>query len=264
MTCITAELYLPTQVCLCGGLSNRGSRGRALGQDWYQGRCPLHLNYYSTDTDVLCSWMKKKNCKIFLTSGRSDCCSLQRSEAKGLARGEIWIEDMVWLSDQVARTDTSDHLSHPNLLALINVLHSCNKEIDLDIGKKEESLSNYRATLAHKCCHSFKPNSHFAQFWHPMWVISTSLNLLNSSTYPGTAWWRPETWSPARRSLSPTTTPSRRRPSGIRCCSRASRWFSSDIWEYWVLSLLTQAIWFAHLREDQGLSEQEIYEWCVR
>ena len=46
--------------------------------------------------------MKKKNCKIFLTSGRSDCCSLQRSEAKGLARGEVWIEDMVWLSDQVA------------------------------------------------------------------------------------------------------------------------------------------------------------------
>ena len=25
-----------------------------------------------------------------------------------------------------------------------------------------------------------------------------------------------------------------------------------------------QAIWFAHLRDDQGLTEQEIYEWCVR
>ena len=134
-----------------------------------------------------------------------------------------------WSDYRIRLPDTSDHLSHPNLLALINVLHSCNKEIDLDIGKKEESLSNYRATLAHKCCHSFKPNSHFAQFWHPMWVISTSLNLLNSSTSPGTAWWclswRPETWWPARRSLSPTTTLSRRRPSGIRCCSRASRWF---------------------------------------
>ena len=47
-------------------------------------------------------------------------------------------------------------------------LFSCSKEIDLDIGKHEESLSNYRATLAHKCCHSFKPNAHFAQFWHPM------------------------------------------------------------------------------------------------
>ena len=34
--------------------------------------------------------------------------------------------------------------------------------------------------------------------------------------------------------------------------------------EFCILSLLTQAIWFAHLREDQGLSEQEIYEWCVR
>ena len=47
-------------------------------------------------------------------------------------------------------------------------LFSCSKEIDLDIGKQEESLANYRATLSHKCCHSFKPNSHFAQFWHPM------------------------------------------------------------------------------------------------
>ena len=109
------------------------------------------------------------------------------------------------------------------------VLHSCTKEIDLDIGKKEESLSNYRATLAHKCCHSFKPNSHFAQFWHPMWVPTTSHNLLNSSTYPGTAWWclswRLETWSPVRRSLSPTTTLSRRRPSGIRYHSHHTlRW----------------------------------------
>ena len=25
-----------------------------------------------------------------------------------------------------------------------------------------------------------------------------------------------------------------------------------------------QAIWFAHLRDDEGLSEQEIYDWCVR
>ena len=164
-----------------------------------------------------------------------------------------------WSDYRIRLPDTSDHLSHPNLLALIRsflahvsikkrklrrqwirqaekdietnisnklfwqgtyspstpvkvctgtnayVLHSSNKEIDLDIGKKEESLSNYRATLAHKCCHSFKPNSHFAQFRHSMWVPTTSLNLLNSSTYPGTAWWRPETWSPARRSLSPTT-----------------------------------------------------------
>ena len=47
-------------------------------------------------------------------------------------------------------------------------LFSCSKEIDLDIGKQEESLANYRASLAHKCCHSFKPNAHFAQFWHPM------------------------------------------------------------------------------------------------
>ena len=60
MTCIvTAELYLPTQVRLCGGLSNWGSRGRALGQDWYQGTRPLNLNYYATNVlDDFCFWLK--------------------------------------------------------------------------------------------------------------------------------------------------------------------------------------------------------------
>jgi len=104
---------------------------------------------------------------------------------------------------------------------------SCNKEIDLDIGKKEESLSNYRATLAHKCCHSFKPNSHFAQFWHPMYGLVMSI-VATRDLVAGE-----EIFVSYNYALE-----------------KAPEWY--------------QAIWFAHLREDQGLSEQEIYEWCVR
>ena len=57
---------------------------------------------------------------------------------------------------------------------------------------------------------------------------------------------------------------------------KAPEWYQVSHPSYIKLTILTyfnkylfciqslQAIWFAHLREDQGLSEQEIYEWCVR
>ena len=43
----------------------------------------------------------------------------------------------------------------------------CGAETDLDILAGQERLENYRATLAHKVCHSFNNNANFAQFWHP-------------------------------------------------------------------------------------------------
>ena len=39
--------------------------------------------------------------------------------------------------------------------------------VSLDIPEKCKSLNNYRATLGHKTCHSFKPNSFFEQINHP-------------------------------------------------------------------------------------------------
>jgi len=104
---------------------------------------------------------------------------------------------------------------------------SCSKEIDLDIGKKEESLTNYRATLAHKCCHSFKPNAHFSQFWHPMYGLVMSIVASRDLVA------REEVFVSYNYALE-----------------KAPEWY--------------QAIWFAHLRDDEGLSEEEIYEWCVR
>ena len=43
----------------------------------------------------------------------------------------------------------------------------CGAETDLDILPGQETLTNYRATLAHKVCHSFNNNCSFAQLWHP-------------------------------------------------------------------------------------------------
>ena len=44
---------------------------------------------------------------------------------------------------------------------------SLTREIALDIIGKFVNLSNYRATLAHKACHSFAPNSQFLDLYHP-------------------------------------------------------------------------------------------------
>ena len=40
-------------------------------------------------------------------------------------------------------------------------------DLHLDIPDKFISTSSYSATLAHKACHSFKPNSTFVPCWHP-------------------------------------------------------------------------------------------------
>lgn len=42
-----------------------------------------------------------------------------------------------------------------------------NRDVDLDIWKEHESLDNYRATIAHKACHSFVKNAGFQRLDHP-------------------------------------------------------------------------------------------------
>ena len=118
----------------------------------------FHLLLASDPLYIFCNVL----CSKVILSGGSDRCGLQRAETEGPARGQVWRQDLVRLQDQVSLMN----LKRGSILD--SSLSSCSKEIDLDIGKEEESLSNYRATLAHKCCHSFKPNAHFAQFWHPM------------------------------------------------------------------------------------------------
>ena len=44
---------------------------------------------------------------------------------------------------------------------------SCASDLDLDIPAPLSSVSRYCATLGHKTCHSFTPNSVFQQLWHP-------------------------------------------------------------------------------------------------
>ena len=39
--------------------------------------------------------------------------------------------------------------------------------VDIDVRGGDTRLENYSATLVHKACHSFSPNSTFQQFSHP-------------------------------------------------------------------------------------------------
>ena len=44
-------------------------------------------------------------------------------------------------------------------------------DLHLDVPDKYISTKSYSATLAHKACHSFKPNSMFTSCWHPRYII---------------------------------------------------------------------------------------------
>ena len=50
----------------------------------------------------------------------------------------------------------------------------------------------------------------------------------------------------------------------IHVCTNLSKSIPNSYLLVYVYPKCMQAIWFAHLRDDQGLTEQEIYEWCVR
>ena len=50
-----------------------------------------------------------------------------------------------------------------------------NENLDLDIKYKDAVLSNYCATLVHKACHSFIPNSAFTRTWHPRFGLIMAL-----------------------------------------------------------------------------------------
>ena len=50
-----------------------------------------------------------------------------------------------------------------------------NGHLDVDIPEREQSLDNYRASLAHKCNHSFKPNAKFYRIDHARFGLIGSI-----------------------------------------------------------------------------------------
>jgi len=104
---------------------------------------------------------------------------------------------------------------------------SCGKDLNLDIQQAHISTHNYRATLAHKTCHSFTPNCHFAQFWHPrfgliMSIVADRDILVGEEIFV----------------------------SYNYVIAKAPEWYHEQ--------------WFKHLREELEWSEQQIHSWAGR
>ena len=103
----------------------------------------------------------------------------------------------------------------------------CAKDRDLDILPQHRSTLNYRATLAHKTCTSFTPNSHFAQFWHPRFGLIMSI-VVDRDIMAG---------------------------EEIFVCynyviALAPAWYQEQ--------------WFHHLREELRWTEEQIHSWAAR
>jgi len=104
---------------------------------------------------------------------------------------------------------------------------SCTKEIDLDINQVAESLANYRNTLAHKTCHSFTPNCYFQQLWHPYHGLVMSI-------------------------------------VAGRALAAGEEVFVSYNYALEGAPTWYQALWFEHLRGEEGLTEAEVQDWVLR
>ena len=104
---------------------------------------------------------------------------------------------------------------------------SCEKDLDLDIQTQDERIKDYCATLAHKTCHSFNPNSCFAQCWHPRFGLIMSVV--------------------AKRDISP-----------------GEEIFVSYNYSLATAPSWYQVMWFRHIREELDWSEQKIHSWLMK
>ena len=95
------------------------------------------------------------------------------------------------------------------------------RDVSLDIPDKWSNLNAYRATLGHKCCHSFKFNARFVELYHPRFGPIMSIVAV----------------SPIRTNQEVLVS------YNYRIC-QAPTWYVN--------------LWFKHLREDQNLSEDTL------
>ena len=101
----------------------------------------------------------------------------------------------------------------------------CEKDVDLDILPEHTATHSYRATLAHKTCTSFTPNSHFAQFWHPRFGLIMSI-------------------------------------VADRDIKAGEEVFVCYNYVMALAPVWYQEQWFIHLREELQWTEQQIYSWA--
>ena len=116
-----------------------------------------------------------------------------------------------------------DPIYSKNTLAFSDYRIALDRSISLDISEKFKNLATYRATLGHKTCHSFKSNSVFTQINHPRFGRIMAI-VANDDI-------------PCHGEILVSY--------NYRIC-QAPEWYVE--------------LWFKHLREDNNLTEEEVYQ----
>ena len=124
-------------------------------------------------------------------------------------------------------TRQRDPLYSKTLPAFSDYRIALDRCVSLDISDKLKILSTYRATLGHKGCHSFNSNSAFSEICHPRFGRIMSIVAKEDI--------------PCHGEILVSY--------NYRIC-HAPDWYID--------------LWFKHLREDENLSEEEVYQFAKR
>ena len=193
-------------------------------------------------------------CSKVILSGGSDRCGLQRAETEGPARGQVWRQDLVRLQDQVSLDLKRGFLT--------------------PVCPAAARRSTWTLARRRRACRTTEPPSRTSVAT----PSSQTLTLHNSgiqcewslsSYHIHSINYLYQVWSCDVHRCIPR--PGSRR--GDLCLLQLRSWEGTGVvsGEHANFKIAfkseekpLQAIWFAHLRDDEGLSEQEIYDWCVR
>ena len=130
---------------------------------------------------------------------------------------------LVALFNGTRQRETLNTLNSKNLTLFSDYAITLDRCVSLDIPDKYKTLSAYRATLGHKSCHSFTSNSTFTEIFHPRFERIMAIVAKEDI--------------PRHEEILVSY--------NYRMC-HAPEWYTD--------------LWFKHLREDQNLTEEEVYQ----
>lgn len=106
--------------------------------------------------------MPNKLLQVFVAPSTLPCAGEGLFAKRNLSAGAL-----VALFNGVRQRDAGHRGAKSTNSAFTDYKIELSPEVGLDIPAACQSPARYRATLGHKCCHSFEPNAQFQSLWHP-------------------------------------------------------------------------------------------------
>ena len=127
---------------------------------------------YSPSTSIIIT-----SCPLLRDPYEQRYVFVKESQTPGAGEG-LWAKAKI-LKDQVFAFYNGQKVRqlHADMKTLVmsDYAIKLSDTMDLDIKYEDSLLTNYCATLVHKTCHSFTPNSKFTQSWHPRFGLIMAL-----------------------------------------------------------------------------------------